>query len=86
MYIQIIRSQLKYVSEEEPVVLCNDLASTSIDVRGLVSQVGPANLTPTDCPVMEAPTGVARGLVCSDRDRPPLTYRRRDIFQQGGAR
>jgi len=106
MYAQIIRFQLKHVSEEEYVVLSNDLSSSFVGVPGLISKVwladssigtygvdSPAttgrdlaNLTPTDCAVMEESPVVARGLVGSNRDRPCLSYRRRVISQQGGAR
>ena len=44
-----------------------------------------ADLTPTDCAVMEELTGVARGFFCSNRDRPCLPYGRR-VSLQGGAR
>jgi len=106
MYAQIIRFQLKHVSEEEYVVLSNDLSSNFVGVPWLISKVwladsstgtwgvdSPvtmsrdlANLTPADCAVMEESTVVARGLVGANRDRPCLLYRRRVIFQQGGAR
>jgi len=123
MYVQIIRFQLKYVSEEESVILSNDLSSTFVGVPGLIPKVwladssigtcgidcskdyeaieaftktdlyspvttGPdlANLTPTECAVMEESTGVARGLVDSNRDCPCLSHRLGVIFQQGGAR
>ena len=39
MYAQIIRFQLKHVSEEEHVVLSNDLSSTFVGVPGLISKV-----------------------------------------------
>ena len=39
MYVQIIRFQLKDVSEEEYVVLCNDLAPAFAGVSGLISNV-----------------------------------------------
>lgn len=45
-----------------------------------------ANPTPADCAVMEESTVIARGLAGSNRDHPCLSYRRRVIFQQGGAR